>query len=70
MENEDIKSIENKLENINDTLKKLGNNIKDCFNEVKNQNVRNEFNGLKMNFEYMIEQIKANKYQSHTDRIG
>lgn len=70
LENEDIKSIENKLENINDTLKKLGNNIKDCFNEVKNQNVRNEFNGLKMNFEYMIEQIKANKYQSHTDRIG
>ena len=70
LENEDIKSIENKLENINKTLEKLGNNIKDCFNEVKNQNVRNEFNGLKINFEYMIEQIKANKYQSHTDRIG
>lgn len=61
LENEDIKSIENKLENINKTLEKLGNNIKDCFNEVKNQNVRNEFNGLKMNFEYMIEQIKANE---------
>lgn len=70
LENEDIKSIENKLENINKTLEKLGNNIKNCFNEVKNQNVRNEFNGLKMNFEYMIEQIKANKYQSHPDRIG
>lgn len=70
LENEDIKSIENRLEDINYNLKKLGNNIKNCFNEVKNQNVRNEFNGLKMNFEYMIEQIKANKYQSHTDRIG
>lgn len=70
LENEDIKSIENRLEDINYNLKKLGNNIKNCFNEVKNQNVRNEFNGLKMNFEYMIEQIKANKYQSHPDRIG
>ena len=61
LENEDIKSIENRLEDINDNLKKLGNNIKNCFNEVKNQNVKNEFNNLKMNFEYMIEQIKANE---------
>ena len=61
LENKDIKSIEDKLKDINDTLKKLGNNIKDCFNKVKNENVKNGFNDLKMNFVDMIEQIKANE---------